>query len=210
MWKCRPLPDKGCLSLIYRMKISWRVEIKSVCEFWVLTRPVPRRKTCCWLAQGITDHSWLAPHLPTASHGLAHCTAALRSAHWGPGHEGCPQFFRGNVRPVQPPAYPYSYLPTYNGRKIRVNVNVLWFSRFSKIPFDPFLRTVVSLRWGRTDAAKSTLFVASVNITRFMDKFLSGSSHRFVCLDFCHHAAQLNVFTEKSVYFSLRTDIQPS
>jgi hypothetical protein len=125
--------------------IIWE-EIKSVCEFWVLTRPVPRRKTCCWLAQGITDHSWLAPHLPTASHGLAHCTAALRSAHWGPGHEGCPQFFRGNVRPVQPPAYPYSYLPTYNGRKIRVNVNVLWFSRFSKILFDPFLRTVVSLR----------------------------------------------------------------
>jgi len=55
--------------------IIWE-EIKLVCKFWVLTRQVPRRKTCCWLAQGITDHSWLAPHLPSASHGLAHCTAA--------------------------------------------------------------------------------------------------------------------------------------
>jgi hypothetical protein len=100
-------------------------EFKSVYKFRVLTRPVPRRKTCRWLAQGITDHSWLAPHLPSDS--LTHLFARPRAlhcrsrpAHWGPGHEGCPQFFGAIVRPIQLPAYPHSHLPNYNARKIRV------------------------------------------------------------------------------------------
>jgi hypothetical protein len=72
--------------------IIWE-EIKLVCKFWVLTRPVPRRKTCCWLAQGITDHSWLAPHLPSASHGLAHCTATRSQRTEGQGTRAVPSSF---------------------------------------------------------------------------------------------------------------------
>jgi hypothetical protein len=72
-------------------------EFKSVYKFRVLTRPVPRRKTCRWLAQGITDHSWLAPHLPsdshTSSHGLAHCTAVRAQRTEGQGTRAVPSSF---------------------------------------------------------------------------------------------------------------------
>ena len=54
-------------------------------------------------------------------------------------------------------------------------------------------------------------FICHINelILSFMDTLPSESSRRFVCLDFCYYAAQLNEFTKKSTYFSLWTDKQP-
>jgi hypothetical protein len=155
------------IKVVYPWCTAWKLagrslliicgEFKSVYKFWVLTRPVPRRKTCRWLAQDITDHSWLAPHLPsdshTSSHGLAHCTAARAQRTEGQGTRAVPSSFAAmSVLFNHLRILTATYRITKQEKFVCCSTlaipygKCLWFSGFHKLLIDPILRNIVSFR----------------------------------------------------------------
>ena len=167
---------KFCGNMFEKKKLT------SVWKFWVLTRQVPRRKTCRWLAQGITDHSCLAPHPRSATHThlflpsrALHCHRSAR-ARLAEGMRAVPSFF-GVVSLL------LDYLPV---------LTAAWL-RSLGAGFEPYLKSFLAFRFSYNFVL---LFLKDINVKFYM----FCTVHCIICNENQLNAQMIYIFSICSTY----------